>query len=219
MFHLEEANAALVQVKRLSSSLKYRSVKNGLEGLNSAHLLSFSYASTSASSYDQTGLLTGLYFQDSTFHTLGWYSGKQRRVSFSSVGADILSSADSADRSLLLSEGLKTILNRDNSFPFVLTVDSFGLYSTITTLHENRDYRLRHTVSRIRESFESCEISVMQWIPGPRSVADALTEINPNIFRIRNDVMKDGVLPEVILSSSERSIGTMASALVDHNGK
>lgn len=37
----------------------------------------------------------------------------------------------------------------------VIIVDSKSLYDTITTLHENRDYRLRQTVQRKRDSFES----------------------------------------------------------------
>ena len=87
VFHLKEANVALVQVKRLCPTLEFKSIENSFEALKSAHLLSFSDTSTGASSYGQTGFLTGPFFHNSTFHTLGWYSGKQNRVSFSSVGA------------------------------------------------------------------------------------------------------------------------------------
>ena len=51
VFYLKGANAALVQVKRLSPSLQYKSIVSGLEALNSAHLLSFSDTSTAASSH------------------------------------------------------------------------------------------------------------------------------------------------------------------------
>lgn len=55
----------------------------------------------------------------------------------------------------------------------------------------------------------------MQWIPVQQNVADALTKISRNIFRTLYEIMKDGKLPEVVLSSSERSIGTMAWDFVD----
>ena len=66
----------------------------------------------------------------------------------------------------MMAETIQDLLQFDDGLPFALTVDSNGLYSTITTLHEGSDYRLRPTVSRIRDSFENREINVIQWIPG-----------------------------------------------------
>ena len=117
------------------------------------------------------------------YHVLDWHSSKQSRVSFSSVGAEILAAAEAADRSLLLTQRLSSIVGKHNLFPFVLTVDSYGLYATITTLHEGKDYRLRPTVSRLRDSFEAKEIANLQWIPGPQDIADALTKVNPATFQ------------------------------------
>ncbi len=53
-------------------------------------------------------------------------------------------------------------------YPLVLTVDSLGLHATITTVNEGKDYRLRPKVARLRDSFETGEISVLQWISGPK---------------------------------------------------
>jgi len=92
-------------------------------------------------------------------------------------------------------------------FPLVLTVDSFGLYSTISTLHEGRDYRLRPTVARLRDSFESRDISILQWIPGAVNIADALTKVNPAMFLKLNKIMVSGYLADEILSKSKRSLG------------
>ena len=89
---------------------------------------------------------------------LDWHSPKQARVSFSSVGAEILAATEAADRSLLLTQCLSSIFAEDNLFPLVLTVDLYGLYTTINTLYEGKDYRLRPTVSRLRDSFEAKEI-------------------------------------------------------------
>ena len=67
-----------------------------------------------------------------------------------------------------------------------------GLYDTITTLHESKDYRLRPTVARLRDSFGAEEIRVLRWIPGPQNVADCLTKGNYVMFRILNQLMLAG---------------------------
>lgn len=43
-----------------------------------------------------------------------------------------------------------------------LTVDSKGLFDTIKTLHQCRDYNLKQTVQRIRDSFDSEELDVLR---------------------------------------------------------
>ena len=123
---------------------------------------------------------------------MDWNSSKQGRVSFSSVGAEIIAAAQSTDRSALIPECIQNLFSADHPLPLVLTVDSYGLYSTITTLHEGRDYRLRPSVPRLRDSFDSGEISVMQWVPGRNNLADALTKINPNLSTLLNNTMKTG---------------------------
>lgn len=78
--------------------------------------------------------------------------------------------------------------------PLVLTVDSRVPYSTIPTLQEGTDYRLRPTVARLRDSFENEEIAVMQWIGGQQNPADALTKRNVVMFRLLNNLMKGGIV-------------------------
>lgn len=93
-----------------------------------------------------------------------------------------------------MADRLKQIYNAKDRISFILTVDSHGLYSTITTLHEGADYRLRPTVSRLRDSFENGEIDHMQWIAGTKNLADALTKRNLSMFRQLNEVMKEGLM-------------------------
>ena len=57
----------------------------------------------------------------------------------------------------MMAEGITLALGRKNPLPFILSVDSHGSYSTIKTLHDGQDYRLRPTVSRMRDSFENKE--------------------------------------------------------------
>ena len=100
------------------------------------------------------------------------------------MGAEILAAANSSDRGSIMAESFQALHKATIKLPFVLTVDSHGLYSTVTTLHEGADYRLRPTVARMEDSFENGEISVMQWVSGTQNPADALTKRNVEMFKI-----------------------------------
>ena len=75
-----------------------------------------------------------------------------------------------------------------------LCVDSNGLYDNITTLRDGNDYRMRQTVQRIRDFFQSKELSRLRWIPGKVNIADALTKRNPVMHRLLNRIANDGYL-------------------------
>ena len=92
----------------------------------------------------------------------------------------------------------------DVPLPFILTVDSHGLYSTVKTLCEETDYRLGPTVARLGDSFENGEIATMQWITGKLNLADALTKRNLELLRKLNKVMLDGVLDPCMFDKAKR---------------
>lgn len=75
-----------------------------------------------------------------------------------------------------------------------LNVDSKGLYDTITTLQEGSEFRLRQTVQRNRDSFESEELDKMRWIQGFANISDALTKCNAQSFKLLNIVSMNGKL-------------------------
>ena len=206
--HLFIANNALRSLKRLSPSLCYQSTANKLDLCDSnVSVFAFSDASTGNTPYGQTCYISGLLLPTggkNAFHVLDWHSSKQSRVSFSSVGADILAAAESADRSILLKDRLKNILQ---IFLLTMVVESFEIYSTLTTLHEGRDYRLRPNVSWIRDSFNSGELNYLHWIPGESNIADAFTKIKTDMLTRLNDAMLSGVLHRDMLSTSYKSIG------------
>ena len=81
-----------------------------------------------------------------------------------------------------------------DSFKHTLNVDSKGLYDTITTLHEGRDYRLRQTVQRIRDSFEAGQVNVIRWIQGKAVFADVLTKRTSISYRMLNRITSTGML-------------------------
>jgi len=82
-----------------------------------------------------------------------------------------------------MAEQLQAIHQSETTLPFILTVDSNGLYSTVTTLHQGLDYRLRPTVFRMRDSYKTGEISVMQWIAGKQNLSDSLTKHNVVVYK------------------------------------
>lgn len=98
----------------------------------------------------------------------------------------------------------------------MLTVDSNSLYSTIKTLYERSDYRLHPTVARIRDSYESGEISTMQQTPGQKNVANALTKRNIGIFKKLNEVTNNGAIINDMLLTSKRVMRARHSSQRDH---
>lgn len=175
------------------------------EELTDPSYLAFSDASQGKCRYGQTGYISGLYLPwGRIFHALDWQSCKQSRVEFSSIGPEILAAATSADRGSMITECLQEFFGSSVPLPFVLTVDSNGLFSTITTLHEGHEYRLRPTVARMRDSYESGEIHRLQWIRGLLNIADALTKRNLATYKLLNLVLVRGSLKEEILKDTKR---------------
>ena len=111
--------------------------------------------------YGQTGLITGLRVIDKDglseiFHPIDWTSHKRKRVSYSSYGAEMLAAADGDDRGYYYRMTINSLFpNRCTKQE--LNVDSRVLYDTTTMLHESTEYRLRNSVRRMRNSFESRE--------------------------------------------------------------
>lgn len=152
--------------------------------------------------YGQSGILCGLRVEETNgdnqdmqdiFHMIDWTSHRQKRVSYSSYGAEILACASADDRGFYLKEALNSLFPKHRT-RHELSVDSKALKDTITTLHEGTEYRLRQTVQRIRNSFESGELDVLRWIPGTENVADALTKRNLQLYKKLNKMCAEGRL-------------------------
>ena len=166
------------------------------KGVKSVILSSFSDASHPKDrSYGQSGIICGIRAsglnEEDTYHIIDWASHRQKRVSYSSYGAEILACATADDRGYYLREAMRSIFP-DMNMRHELTIDSNALQETITTLREGTEYRLRPTVQRIRDSFEAGELNVIRWIPGTLNVADALTKRNIALYEQLNDMCADG---------------------------
>lgn len=95
--------------------------------------------------YVQTGIITGLMIYDDTerhtCHVIDCCSTKQRRLSHSSHGAEILACADTEDRGYSLRESIRA-LTCNNAVRHILHVESRALFDKISTVHDGHEYRL-----------------------------------------------------------------------------
>ena len=176
------------------------------ESIKSPIYLGLSDASQGKTSYVHTGYVSGIQLSakgGGIFYLIDWLSAKQGRVSFSSIGAEILAAEKSADRGSMNAESIQRLVKFDYGLPFVITVDSNCLYSTITTLREGSEYRLLPTVARLRDSLENQEISTIQWIPGKDNLSDALMKRNFAMFAKLNKVANTGRLLPATLNEAK----------------
>lgn len=192
--HVIEANKMLTELKKLKAELMFIWPQN----IGSVSISSLSDASHGCAdeTYGQTGTFCGLKIQSSLhdlplFHPIAWTSHKQRRVSYSSFGAEIIAAACADDRGYDLKMSFRSL------FPLTplrhqLLVDSKALFETLTTIHQTDVYRLRKTVARIRASFESGELESVRWIPGTANYADALTKRNLPLSAKFNNMLTTG---------------------------
>lgn len=194
--HIMEANSMLKDIMCLKHVLRFTAIA---EGERTAMIVTFSDAAHGGREFDygQTGGVTGIRILHSdriegTFFGIGWTSSKQKRISHSSFGAEIIAAADMDERGFDLRETIREMFPHSH-IKHELIVDAKALFDTITTLHESREYRLRRTVSRIRHSFESRELDVVRWIPGRENVADTLTKRNRVLWVKLNDLLSTGV--------------------------
>lgn len=118
------------------------------------------------------------------------------------MSAEILVGAYGVDGGLHVHHTLSSIYISRWVSDFQLITDFFGLYGTVTTLREGKYYRLRPTVSRIRDSFESSELQSIRWIPGRENISDSLTKYNHNTRSLLNEVMVKGILEPSIFTGS-----------------
>ena len=193
-----QTNGMLNELKDLKANVKFRAPEHELSDAVDTTFSDAAFNISRTKQYGQTGFVLGILYKvkgkkDQLYHIVDWASSKQRRVCHSSYGAEILACADADDRGYNLKIAL-TSLFPHAFFRHVLNVDSKGLYDTITTLHEGRDYRLRQTVQRIRDSFEPGELDVLRWIQGVVNMSDALTKRNPVSFRMLNRIACSGTL-------------------------
>lgn len=104
-------------------------------------------------------------------------SQKQRKVSYSTRGAQILAAADGDDTGYFLKDMLCKLFSK-NPLKQELMIDSKSLFETTMMPQKSDDYRLQKIVARMRNSFDSSELNSVLWIPRSQTYADVLTKCN-----------------------------------------
>ncbi len=195
---LYRANRTLKNLKQLQAVVRFKRPPGRAIAAEIVSFTDASFGITPSKTYGQTVVICGMRYRtdlgdDSTYHLIDWTSTKQKRVTYSSYGAEIIACSEGDDRGFNIKNALKSIFPREH-FEHTLNVDSKSLFDTITTLHEGREYRLRQTVQGIRDSFESREMDMLRWVEGKVNIADALTKQNANTQKLLNRVAITGKL-------------------------
>lgn len=200
---LTEGNKMLKELKDLNPTITFRKLRTGITKIDVWTFSDASFNIVSGRDYGQTGIVTGIRAEgkdgEHAFHLVDWASTKQRRISHSSYGAEILACSDADDRGFYLKQAL-TSMDEGNTIRHILHIDSRGLFDTISTLHDGKEYRLRQTVQRIRDSFEAGDIDVLRWVPTGQNIADGLTKRCPAVQRKFN---RSSALGTLTIDNSE----------------
>lgn len=144
--------------------------------------------------YGQTGVRSDLKVYDGLmeiYHLIDWASLKQKRISYSFYGAEILACAHANDRVFQLKMALNNLFQSSNMKHEVI-VDSRALHAAISSENDGKIFRLRTTVEYIRNSFESEELNSLTWVRGLYNFADALTKRNEEMSSRLNKMISNG---------------------------
>lgn len=138
-----------------------------------------------------------------------WHRTKQESIYFLSVGEEILEGADADDRYPHDHYCHLHIHRNGTVFPIRLNVYLFGLYHTIKSLNEGRDYRLHTTVGLPRDSFEAKHISIIERITGNHNIPDPLNKTNVQFFTMikeitSSEILISGELNQLLTNSSKQ---------------
>lgn len=174
--HFKDANTMLHELHKLAPSINFSKPSE----IHSIIKVTFSDASHSGGddAYGQSGIITGLKIDCrdmKLFFPIMGSSHKQRKISYSSISAEILAAADGDDQGYMLKQALSNLLPKC-VLKHEILVNTNLLFETITTFYTTGDYRLRHIVSRLRDTFESKKLNSVKWIPGKLNFADGLTK-------------------------------------------
>lgn len=100
------------------------------------------------------------------------------RVAFSLIGVHILAAANSINRGSLMAKRNSVLYQPEAKLSSKLAMDSNGLYSTISTLHESNEYFVLSTTTSMRTSFGTVEIVLIYVSVGKHNKVGTLRKRN-----------------------------------------
>lgn len=191
------ANEIFSEIKNLRPKLKFCHLTHNGESFNFRHLLKCIVQHIFTTSLRPERYADCIQIRnirgDDYFYLLDRSSSKHRCVTHSSSGAEVIATAKGNDRTFHFKEELQAL---DSVWEMEgrLIVESKSLNDTITTLHENREFRLRQTVQRLRDSFESGQLNRIRWVHTFANLADSPTKRNHCMHRLLDRVCQNGLL-------------------------
>ena len=195
---LTNANGIIRDVLRHTTVISYPRPSN--EEQKYARIVCFSdagYCNPVEKKRAQEGCIFGIAFGTQTgdiFHTIGYVSRSQKRLSQSSAAAETIAAtmefgyASNLQRAYLQLNGSR--------LPLTLVLDSKGLHTSFSTEREPRDPSVMSDVAILREAYVTGEIDVIAWVPGTENPADPLKKPHPgHTADILAFMLSEGRLP------------------------
>jgi len=125
-------------------------------------------------------------------HPIFWSSRRLKRVARSSATAEILASAEAADKGYYLSKLAEELTHHHD---LSLLTDSRSLFQLIASNKEPEESTNKIDLAVMRSLFEDGSISRVSWMPGSYLIADALTKDNRETAALLNKVLRNGIYP------------------------
>jgi hypothetical protein len=200
--HCLEANRLLKQLRSLPCFIRFLPLPGGAEPLKLLTMVDASHSSRSA--YGQTGALTFLFPSPSgPILPVAWISHKQRRVSSSSYGAEVLAAEAGCALTLSLAAGLELLF--DDGIPSVVLTDSRGLWTALQSLGRSVPFRLMASTALIQEHVDRGAIHRLLWIQGKNNLAESLTKSSR--FAELQPVLARNVLSDDLCADFQAALG------------
>lgn len=196
---IKELNGVVRDLQRRQRMLTYNAPGKGLD---EARIVIFSDAGyphvtiPKLKTVAQEGCIGGISFGEkrgSTFHTLVYFSRKQRRKSDSSFAAECIAAVSAFGMGTMLQQVLDELLGV--KLKITLVVDNSGLQKCISTESTPRDLSTMVDVSRLRMAYNEGFLDKVVWIRGVDNPSDALTKTLPgDTAGLLDELMNEGKL-------------------------
>jgi Reverse transcriptase (RNA-dependent DNA polymerase) len=202
--HVVESTRLLKDLQSLPGHIRYMPYASGTFDCANLRLLCFVDASHNVNAaYGQTGFVVFIASTNVAMPVLPlhWASHRQRRVSASSYGAEILAAEFGCELSLSLLPGLALLFRAP--LPCTLATDSRGLWTALHAIERPLSFRMRASTTNIREFLERRRIAGLLWIPGRTNLADSLTKRSR--FGVLQCVLTSNCLPTDLVADLRRA--------------
>lgn len=122
---------------------------------------------------------------------IAWSCSKIKRVVKSTLAAEMLSLSEALDHAIYLKQIIMELTGADNeSIPVEALVDNKSVEDAIYSTKSVDDKRLRIDVGSIKEMLNKKEVAKVQWIPGEKMLANALTKRGASSFDLLRSIQE-----------------------------